>query len=306
MESLSGLLTGRLPHHPYCSDQLGSTQIRCLSNAIKHRYIQPNDPVRRWLFVYDVDREGAAYAWDNIVAEPNFSVINRVNGHAHLFYCLDTPVYLLGKARIAPLKYATAVQAAYKKLLGADPSYQENLCKNPLHESWLVLNGPEWAYDLDELASFVPEKELRNAKRRKSTMQVGFGRNVSLFDAIRTWAYRCFNSTRWISFDAWHRAVEAQAQERNGQFPVPLAWSEVKAIAKSVSRWVWGNFDPSTFSEIQAARGRKSGAARRKGTALEHDRKPWLAEGVSRATWYRHRRHQKQKSQFDNDGCSSQ
>ena len=38
----------------------------------------------------------------------------------------------------------------------------------------------------------------------------------------------------------------------------------------------------------QAARGRRSGEARRAGTPLEHDRAPWDALGVSRRTWYRH------------------
>ena len=293
----------RLPHHPHCSDNLGNTQIRCVSNAMRRRYIQPNAPVRRYWFVYDVDREGAALAWENVAAEPNFSVINPANGHAHLLYCLDVPIYLEGKARIAPINYAAAVQAAYTDLLGADVGYQENLCKNPLHEHWRVREGCPWAYDLDELASWIPADRLTKYKRRKRTMQQGIGRNCTLFDTLRTWAYQNINKTAWISKDAWFRAIEGQAQAINGQFPVPLPFSEVKATARSVAKWVWkvlrgsqAEYIAETHtSEIQAARGRKSGESRRKGTPLENDPEPWKAEGVSRATWYR----RQQKTLFD-------
>jgi hypothetical protein len=41
----------------------------------------------------------------------------------------------------------------------------------------------------------------------------------------------------------------------------PLPHAELKAIARSVARWVWRNFDPNTFRRIQGARGRMKGSA---------------------------------------------
>ena len=40
------------------------------------------------------------------------------------------------------------------------------------------------------------------------------------------------------------------------------------------------------FSFIQAAKGKRSGEVRRKGTPLELDRAPWELEGISRRGWY--------------------
>lgn len=288
------LFKSRLSKKPHCTDYLGSMQIRTAAHAVKRRYIQPNEPLRRHWLVFDVDYEGACEAWRDVCAEPQLTVINPNNAHAHLLYCLDVPIYLMGNASLKPAQYASAVYAAYLKRLGADPGYSEKICKNPLHSDWKVLKGPAYGYDLDELASWVSPRELRNAKKSKEAMEQGWGRNVSLFNTVRTWAYRSFNGTPWLSFDAWHRAVEAQTQQLNGDFPDPLPFSEVKTISKSVAMWIWKNFDSSTFSDIQAARGRKSGAKRRKGSIQEQQ--PWVELGVSRATWYRR---QQQKTLFD-------
>jgi hypothetical protein len=47
----------------------------------------------------------------------------------------------------------------------------------------------------------------------------------------------------------------------NGAFLEPLPYSEVKATAKSVSRWVWRNHGKAyaKFIERQAVKGRKGG-----------------------------------------------
>ena len=73
---------------------------------------------------------------------------------------------------------------------------------------------------------------------------------------------------------------------------VQLYAGEVHDIVKSVCKISRKNLasgqTQQNFSFIQAAKGRRSGEARRKGTPLELDRAPWEAEGASRATWYRH------------------
>ena len=72
----------------------------------------------------------------------------------------------------------------------------------------------------------------------------------------------------------------------------PLDDNEVLWISKSVCKISRKNLasgqTQQNFGFIQAAKGRRSGEVRRKGTPLEQDRAPWEAEGMSRTTWYRH------------------
>ena len=75
------------------------------------------------------------------------------------------------------------------------------------------------------------------------------------------------------------------------------------STAKSVAKWTWQNLTPGGFRdyverthtpEIQAKRGKvggvRSGEVRRIGSASEL--KPWEAEGISRATWYRRKKNE--------------
>ncbi|MEZ7195029.1 primase C-terminal domain-containing protein, partial [Escherichia coli] len=52
----------------------------------------------------------------------------------------------------------------------------------------------------------------------------------------------------------------------------PLQYNEIKATARSVSRWTWKHFDSATFSEIQtnrAKRPRKTSAKNKIDNVLE-------------------------------------
>ena len=117
-------------------------------------------------------------------------------------------------------------------------------------------------------------------------------RNLQLFDAVRFWAY---SIPRGDDLDAWTRRVRVYALEQNRRFPEPLDAPEVKQTAYSISTWCWSgggsrwHFDHSRGA--QRRRGLKLGRMRRAGTPLEHNPEPWIAEGMSRAWWYRTRRH---------------
>ncbi|XJB66395.1 hypothetical protein AB2G02_26085 (plasmid) [Escherichia coli] len=58
------------------------------------------------------------------------------------------------------------------------------IAKNPLHSHW----SPYWSgadlYELDYLADFV---ELETPKKAKKSENCGLGRNVSLFEDLRTY-----------------------------------------------------------------------------------------------------------------------
>ena len=68
-----------------------------------------------------------------------------------------------------------------------------------------------------------------------------------------------------------------------------LSDNEVKAIARSVAKYTYKHFSEAGFSAVQAHRGRKggikSGEVRRQGSVAESQ--PWVAMGISRATYYR-------------------
>ena len=89
-------------------------------------------------------------------------------------------------------------------------------------------------------------------------------RNVTLFDAVRFWAY---SVPRGDELEAWTRRVRVYALEQNRRFPQPLDGLEVIRTAYSISTWCWSgggarwHFDHS--SATQRRRGIKSGKVRR-------------------------------------------
>lgn len=286
------LFRQRLPAKPYCSDDLPSgLQVRPQRTAAKKRYIQANPPwLRSWL-IFDVDRPGAALAWDDChLPEPIWTSMNRENGHAHLCWGLDAPVLLGHHDREKPMRYLAAVETAMRVQLEADPGYSGLVTKNPANPHWHTL----WArsgglYDLSDLSEWL---ELpRYVDRRHKPEQIGLGRNVTVFDWLRHYAYRAVKGWKRTGgqgiYVRWHNHLYDMALQRNGDFPQPMDPKECYHIATSVAHWVWTKFDIETsdkrFSALQSHRGSKGG---RPATTTANG-KPWEAEGVSRATWYR-------------------
>lgn len=269
------LFESGLPRRPYATDQLGTRLlITSQTKALRRRYIQANPPWLRVFPVFDIDREGAALAWEDAeLPPPLWSAINRENGHAHSGWCLEAPVLLGDHDRQKPMRYLCAVESAMRERLGADPAYCGLITKNPAHSHWRTLWGPEHRYTLGELAEYLPGIEKHIPRKRPEL--VGLGRNVDTFDWLRKYAYReirlWYGQRERGVFVAWlnhlyHVALNFTANEH----PDPLDYRETHHIAKSVSQWVWRNLDASGFSAWQAKRGRESGQARR-GKNAERD-----------------------------------
>lgn len=258
----------RWPRHPYCTDDLGEgCYIRSLTVALKRAYVQANPPHLRVWSIHDIDRAGAANAWETAgLPPPSWMTVNRENGHAHAVYGLRAPVLVDSPdMRQAPMRYLCAVESAFREALDADAGFAGLLTKNPAHPLWHLLRGPRLQYDLAELAEFV---DLRRHSPKKKPEEVGLGRNVTLFDALRHWAYRHVRHYKGEvkNFVAWQSACNARALVRNGDFQTPLDGREVWHIAKSVAKWTWNRFDldasDAKFAALQAHRGRASGEAR--------------------------------------------
>jgi len=246
--------------------------------ALKQRHIQINPPSVRFWLAFDIDRRDAAGAWDQAdLPEPAWTAQNPENGHAHSVWGIEAPVLLDKPDRQKPVRYLAAIEQALKHKLGADVAYGGPTTKNPTHSHWRTFWGRFGVYGLDELADYV-DLDRYKPHRGVNLDEVGLGRNCTLFEHVRQYAYRNlrFYNHDPRAFNQWHRAIFAEAQRRNFDFPEPLPTVEVGHVAKSIAGWTWRKFDVAAsdrrFSEKQARRGKASGQKRRNASQERRER----------------------------------
>lgn len=254
------------PRRPYCTNDLESgLKIRPLELAFNHEHIQLNPPHLKVWLAFDVDRPGAAYAWENAgkpnLPHPSWAAINRENAHAHLVWGLAVPVLVSCiELRQAPLRYLCAIESAYREALKADPGYSGLITKNPKHSRWKVLWGHRDDFTLSELGEYV---DLKKFAPSRNPEEIGLGRNITVFEWLRKLCYRTIRSYKSSTWDDWICYCNTRALERNGELRYPLDTREVWHIARSVAKWTWHNFDinksDQRFINLQAARGKLGG-----------------------------------------------
>ncbi len=231
--------------------------IRSKDIAATKPYIQVNPPLMTVYLVFDDDKPESALSWfDENLPAPYWTAQNPENSRCHHCYKLEIPVCTSDLASIKAIKYTHAVYYAYALKLGADLGYSQLITKNPLHPRWRTTYWTDKAYSLDYLADFV---ELPK-KLPKKLEVVGLGRNVTMFEKGRHWAYKAVRDyLHHNSSYEWDCAVRSKLEAMNSEFDQPLPYSEIKATAKSIAKWVWQRFSYGEFSEIQAKRGVKGG-----------------------------------------------
>jgi len=292
------LFNDRLPHKPYFSDDLHfGVRIAGKERAILAKYIQFNQPHALFWLGFDVDRIGAAIDWsDRNAPAPTLTITNPENGHAHLLYALETSIRTAPDGKMKPLRYAAAVENALRKKLGADTGYSGLICKNPNHSHWKIAVWQPELYTLDWLADSL---DLSAANDKEIVADYGLGRNCSLFDKTRKWAYRAIRQG-WPEYERWIQACYERACAYNLQFLDPLLDSEVMGIAKSIGKWTFKNLTKQSFEsyvdsthtpEIQAIRGAKGGLISRSGgrsvdVKSLRQTKPWIDLGISRRSYF--------------------
>lgn len=257
-----------LPTKPYCSDDLTfGLLIRPKLTALKKKYIQHNKPTSLKILVFDCDYAGVAeFIGDNHLPPPNWIACNRKSGRSHVYYILETEVFLVENARRGPIKYAAAVQYQLCQVLKADPGYANFICKNPLSEEWDVRFYRQAPWTLGEFEEWITLPAKIPTKAQKE----GLLRNCTLFEDTRHWSYRQVLKFRLQGVrQAFFDAVLDRAREYNrNNFPVPLNDSEVRATAKSIAKWTWKKYTGqqvinAAFIARQSAQGKKSGQTRR-------------------------------------------
>ncbi len=237
-------------YYPRCSSDKTATLVRPAAYAIRYPYMQVNRPdMISWL-VFDLDHDNPLI-WEQAgLPAPNMSVINRQNGHAHLFYAI-TPVCTSEKARAKPIQYLKAVYKAMALRLNADPAYAGPVAKTPGHPWWKTCELHNQVYSLNELADYVELEKSSPWRRPPDLDSVNHSRHCLLFEELRHYAYsivnRCREQRRYQSFV---RQLEDFAASRNNYrqrgFACNLTLAQVKATVRSVSRWTWERYRGTT------------------------------------------------------------
>lgn len=266
-----------LPRKPYCSDQLESgLLIRSKGQAVRKRYVQHNEPNSILWLAFDIDRPThPEEAYDLGLPLPNIWIQNPENRHAHLLYSLGVPVHINPDSSPKAQRFLASIDVGMTTKLEADANYAGLICKNPLHKHWNTLALNDDSYDLTYLSDFV-DLSFANDKR-KNLPAIGLGRNVTLFDRTREWAYKAIRSHRGDrDFNVWLDSVKAKAIAYN-DFTAPLALSEITATAKSIAKYCWkmdGRAEEA-FIKRQSFKGKRSGEAR---LALSADKREQAIE----------------------------
>ena len=266
-----------LPRRPLAHDDPTTGLTRTSrTQALNRRLIETNPTALTSLLAVDVDHPDALIRalWDRADWLPTVVTENPGNGHAHAIWALTAPVATTEYAHRRPLALAAAVTEGLRRSVDGDPAFGGLITKNPLNQDWIAHWVTNHTYGLKELAGHLDDADLmppaswRRARRRNP---VGLGRNCTIFETARTWAYREARH-HWGDPDGLHRAIATTVRDLNAGFSDPLPSSETRAIATSIHKWIttksriWKDGPATyeaTFITIQSARGKKSGQKRR-------------------------------------------
>ncbi|MFW5879691.1 MAG: replication initiation protein [bacterium] len=268
--------------------------------AITKKHLQINPPHHQHYLIFDIDKKGAGWAWhDNNLPCPNWAAINYDNGHAHIVYMLNTPIYKGKNARMHPILYGKAVYNAYVKVLNADANYSQLTTKNPLSNWHLVFNGHNIGYDLGELAEYVQLNEKKAIEKVKKTITKHEfeGRNCQVFYLLRDYAYKNAKYFR-NDWDKFYDVLSIHASEHNANFDTLLSKAEIRSIVKSVHGFILKNdsYCQAKFRKRQSWKGKggKKPQQARKRKAKNAGRpslnEPWNDLNISRKTYFRRKK----------------
>lgn len=269
MNTLLQTYMERLPWHGHATDNpergvfLYSTQ-----ELLKKAFVQSNPCNSVGWIIIDLDSSTSHLDWQDLNAPPpNIISINRRNGHAHLFYGLQTPVHKNDASSFMALKYCAAVDIALTQYLGADEGYAMHISKNPTNDKWLNLFPKQELYTLEELANWLPN--LGKVKRKRLP-DISLGRNVNLFENLRIYAYSERRTA--TSYQQFYADICTQARIYNSSFITPLPNGEIRATAKSIAKWAWLHMNEKGFAEWgDQRRARSLKKRRQKAEALKEE-----------------------------------
>ena len=176
-----------------------------------------------------------------------------------------------------------------------------------LHSPELVRAAEDFHHVLAErdaraAASRAPARRSREADRaQRRAVEARRQRYYEerLFRELAAWAYSAPRLQR-ATVNTWaeHVAVQAERLAVRDGVDGTLPPATIRKTAASIAAYTHGRPRYTHDSASKALAGRRSGAARRRGGPLEHDRAPWLGLGISRATWYRRRKERESETEL--------
>lgn len=221
--------------------------IRSKSHAHKYSRLNPHHGNIHYLVV-DVDEPlHQLSTYDAHLPEANIYCMDREKGTGHLYWRLNSPVYAWANQRHSKAyRYLDAIHYAFTdRIHGGDKAFTRQISKNPLNDEWEIYQGTDKAYELHELAEFIPNlSKLRPKRDRMIELEDGAGRNTTLFNELRLWAYPNVEMARSVDYAVWENQVLTRALSINANFPQPLGLSEVRSTAKSVAKYVFKKYTP--------------------------------------------------------------
>lgn len=230
-----------LPQKVRCSKNLDwGTEYQKKEKALSFPYVELNQFYKKFIAL-DIDIPGSFELWnDKGLPPPTIIIVNPVTTHTQYFYELKTPVYYTEHARRAPQRFYEDIDLGLTHKLGADLSFASHIVKNPLHKSWRTIVHAT-TYDLEDFKEYGVECSGHRRQLRKQAETSSVGRNCTLFDTLRFWAYGAVRS--YDCHDSFVQAVDKRALEINLTFSTwssgVLPVKEVLSTAKSVSRYTW-------------------------------------------------------------------
>ena len=112
------------------------------------------------------------------------------------------------------------------------------ITKNPEHPSWRTIVHNKAVYDLEDFQEWM---DITPTRKLHKLLQNGDGRNTTLFNNLRLWAYTEVKTHS--SYEVFLLSVDSKAFKFNHEFDALEAGSlqakEVLSTAKSIGRWTW-------------------------------------------------------------------
>lgn len=260
-----------LPYWPWATNTFLDGRYMDRDEALTRRMIQANPGAMSNLLVVDIDHSDALLRSMSHRAGwlPNAVVENPRNGHAHAVWVLREYVTRTEYARRKPVAFAAAVTEGLRRSVDGDKGYSGWLTKNPHHPDWVGHWLTDHEYSLPELTAHLQDAghmPVPGWKRTRRKNPVGLGRNCTIFETARHWAYprvRDYEERTPAASNALHHAIANHVQELNSAFTEPLPDTEAAAIARSIHKWIttqsrlWldgHHVNQANFSRIQSAR----------------------------------------------------
>lgn len=217
-------------------------KFRKKEKALQHLYVELPQLYKKFIAL-DIDIPGSFDLWYHLgLPPPTYVMVNPENAKCHYLYELKTPVYYTEASRRAPQKYFEATDNALTCMLGADLGFVGHFIKNPLHPYWRVICHHA-TYDLEDFKEWG--LDLVGHKKKRKLLDSLEGRNTTLFDTLRHWAY--IEVRKCGSYADFQQSVDTEALSINQTFLEclngVLPAKEVLSTARSVGTWTWRHKD---------------------------------------------------------------